>query len=70
MAKFTTSKSKSANNEDQLIELAEHEQKAIFGGDCVYASQTYSTNSVVKQGDGDNYVCQANGTWKWYSFGK
>ncbi|AFY31644.1 hypothetical protein Cal7507_1170 [Calothrix sp. PCC 7507] len=70
MINFAISKLNLSNSEDQLIELSENEKKAVFGGDCVYASQTYSTNSVVTQGDGNNYVCQSNGTWKWYSFGK
>ncbi|MEA5574033.1 hypothetical protein [Calothrix sp. UHCC 0171] len=50
---------------DQLIEISEHEQKQILGGDCYYAGDRYSTGSTITQGSkGVDKTCMANGTWQ------
>src|SRR5215217_8138975 len=34
---------------------------------CHYADRGYSEGSVIVQGDGHKYVCNANGTWSYHS---
>jgi hypothetical protein len=48
-----------------MRELAVDEIEVVSGGEnCTYASQTYSSGSVLKMSDGNNHTCQADGTWK------
>jgi hypothetical protein len=67
MINFAISKLKTSNSQDQLIELSEHEQKQILGGDCTYADKNYTTGAVVPMGnDQKDFQCQADGSWKPY----
>lgn len=55
------------NLQDELIEISEHEQKQILGGDCVYAGQTYTTGAIRPMGkDQKDFQCQDDGSWKPY----
>lgn len=56
---------KKSQLQDELLDISNEEAETIIGGlPCTYASLTYSTGSRVKQGDGNVYVCQADGSWR------
>lgn len=42
-----------------MIQLSREEQEMTLGGDCIYASLTYSTGAVLQNGQ----TCRSDGTW-------
>lgn len=65
MSRLMIDELKKSQLQDGLLDISKEEAEAILGGQpCTYASQTYSAGSRVKQGDGNVYICQADGTWR------